>query len=116
MELDAFTESLGSRQGRVRQDVAGTYVLVLGDLQAHRVHNLTVGDFVEWAQDVDLTGEALVRVKGSLQVPSDVPLDMAWEVSITVNAIKRARLVASRGRTVRTDDLAAFVGDDIGMH
>jgi hypothetical protein len=114
MELDAFTEALGTRQGRLRRD--GGHVLVLGDVEAHRVHELRVGDYVEWGQDVDLTDEVLVRVQGSLRTPKDVPPGFAWEVSFTVDGEKHARLVATPGRAQRADDMAASVAGMVGTH
>jgi hypothetical protein len=114
MEVDAFTEALGTRQGRVRRGTG--HVLVLGDVEAGRVHALSVGDYVEWEQEVDLTGELVVRVQGSMVTPKDVPAGLAWEVSITVDDVKRARLVATPGRRQRIDDVAAYVGDLAGDH
>ena len=117
MELDAFTEALGTRQGRLLiQSEPRTYALVLGDLVARRRQELTRGDFVEWGQEVDLTDEVLVGARGSLRVPSDMPPELGWEVSITVDGQKRACLLALPGRSQRLDDLAAFVGAETGRH
>ena len=114
MELDAFTEALGTRQGRLRQD--GGYVLVLGDVEPRRAHELSVGDYVEWRQDVDLTDEVVVRIQGSMRTPKDVPAGLAWEVSIIVDDITVARLIATPGRTQRVDDMAAYVASMVGEH
>jgi hypothetical protein len=114
MELDAFTEALGVRHGRLGRD--DSHVLVLGDVEAHRLHALSIGDYVEWGQEVDLTGEVLIRVLGSMRAPKDVPAGFAWEVSITVDGVKRARLVARPGRMQRVDDMAAHVAGMIGSH
>jgi hypothetical protein len=114
MELDAFSEALGTRQGRLRRD--DSHVLVLGDAEADRIHTLSVGDYVEWEQDVNLTGEMLVRVRGSMRAPKEVPAGLRWEASITVDGEKRARLVATSGRTQRVDDMAAYVGGTVGRH
>lgn len=114
MELDVFTEALGVRQGRVRTDTDPSHVLVLGDLEARRVHDLKVGDYVEWKQEVDLGPDDLVRVRGSMTAPKDVPAGLAWELSITIEGRKVSRLHAVAGRVQRVDDLAAFAGDDVG--
>jgi hypothetical protein len=114
MELDAFTEALGTRQGQLR-GTAG-HVLVLGDVEAKRFHALSVGDFVEWAQEVDLTGEVLVRLQGSMRTPKDLLPGLCWEVAITIDDVKRVRFWATPGRTHRLEDVAAYVGGMAGRH
>lgn len=114
MELDAFTEALGTRQGRVRQ--GDSPVLVLGDIEARRVHALSEGDFVEWEQLVDLTNETLLRIQGGIATPTDLPDGWTWEVSLTVDGAKYARLRATPGRAQRVDDLTAYVRDLTGLH
>jgi len=115
VELDAFTSDLGRSQGRVLGS-EGRPVLVLGDLQLRRVAELTPGDFVEAQQLIDLTAEHLVRARGSLRVPDDLPEGLAWEVSLTIDGVKRARLRARGGETKAIDDLAANVTRDRGVH
>jgi hypothetical protein len=115
MELDAFTQALGIRQGRVRragEDAA--HVLVLGDVEARRAHNLTAGDYIEWSQQVDLGPADIVRLRGSMTVPNDVPPGLAWELSIVIAGRKASSLVAVPGRAQRLDDMAAFAGNDAG--
>jgi hypothetical protein len=115
MELDAFTEALGKRQGRVRApSERSAHLLVLGDVEARRVHNLTVGDYVEWSQDVDLGTDDVVRIRGTMTTPREVPSGLAWELSIMIDGRKAASLLAAPGRTQRLDDMAALATDAPG--
>jgi hypothetical protein len=91
-------------------------VLVLGDLQLRRVAELTPGDFVQAEQAVDLTNERIVRARGSLRVLEELPVALAWEVSLSIDGVKRARLRVRGGQTKAIDDLAANVTRDRGMH
>jgi len=117
MELDAFTSDLGRSQGRVPAPGSdGGAVLVLGDLRLHRVAEVTPGDFVQAEQVVDLTDERIMRARGSLRVPEDLPAAIAWEVSLCIDGVKRASLRVRAGQTKAVDDLAANVTRDRGMH
>lgn len=114
MELDAFTAALGKRQGRVRAPgESGAHLLVLGDVEARRARNLTVGDYVEWSQDVELRADEVVRIRGTMSTP-DVPPGLAWELSIMIDGRKAARLLAAPGRTQRLDDMVALATDALG--
>jgi hypothetical protein len=115
VELDAFTSQLGRTQGRVTSP-GGAAVLVLGDLQARQVAQLTPGDFVQAEQDVDLTDERIIRTRGSLRVPDGLPNAAAWEVSLCVDGVKRATLRARGGETKSVDDLAINVVMERGVH
>jgi uncharacterized protein YbjT (DUF2867 family) len=89
---------------------------VLGNLQLRQAAELTSGDFVEAQQLVDLTDERIVRARGSIHVPDDLPSAFAWEVSLSVDGDKRARLIVRGGQTKSIDDLAANVTGDRGLH
>ncbi len=117
MELDAFTSDLGRSQGRVLTPGAdGHAVLVLGDLQLRRFAEVTPGDFIQAEQVVDLTGDVVVRARGSLRVSEDLPDALAWEVSLCIDGVKRARLRARGGETKAIDDMAMNVTRDDGVH
>jgi len=117
MELDAFTSDLGRFQGRVPEPGGSRgAVLVLGDVRLRRGAELTVGDFVEAQQLVDLTDERIVRVRGSLSVPDNLVADLAWEVSLFIDSVKRASLRVCGGETKAIDDLAVNVSRERGMH
>jgi hypothetical protein len=102
--MDAFTARLGTSEGRVTQD-DGTIVFVLGDLQAGRFHDLVPGDYVEIAQTANLTGIALVRVRGALRAPAAG----SWRVSLRVGGVEVAGLAGWAGKTRSVSDLAANV-------
>jgi hypothetical protein len=102
--MDAFTARLGSSQGRVL-DASGTAVFVLGDLDVGRFHDLVPGDFAEIAQTADLTGVAVVRVRGTLRAPARG----AWRVTLRVGGADVASLDGWPGRTRTVSDLAANV-------
>jgi len=80
------------------------------------VAELTPGNFVEAQQHVDLTGERIVRARGSLSVPDDLVGALAWEVSLSIDGVKRAWLRVRGGQTKSIDDLAANVSRDRGVH
>ena len=102
--MDAFTARLGGSEGRVVQS-DGTIVFLLGDLESGRFHDLAPGDYVETAQTADLTGIALVRVRGTLRAPPSG----SWRVSLRIGGVEVAGLPGWPGRTRRVTDLAANV-------
>lgn len=117
MELDAFTSDLGRSQGRVPTPGGeGRAVLVLGDLQLRRTVDLRAGDFVQAEQAVDLTDERLIRTRGSLRASEDLPIEVAWEVSLCIDGVKRASLRVRGGEWKSIDDLAANVTRERGVH
>ena len=83
MELDAFTNRVGTGQGRLGAP-SGAFEFVLGDAEAGRFAALVPGDHTGLTQDVDLAGIDLIRLQGALQVPASLPAGLAWEVSIVV--------------------------------
>jgi hypothetical protein len=115
MDLDAFTSRLGDGQGRV---VApdGSISFVLGDVEPGRLFELVAGDHVEVMQTTDLTGVALVRALVTLRVPKSVPAGLAWEASVIVDGVKRARATCAAGRTRSITDLVANVSKLAGSH
>ncbi len=115
MELDAFRSQLGEGQGRVA-NAEGEHVFVLGDETGARAAELSPGDFAEVSQDVDVTGADVVRVWLRLRVPDDVPDDMGWVVSITVDGRVVARGTARAGTTRDLTDLLGNVSKIAGTH
>jgi hypothetical protein len=65
---------------------------------------------------VDVTGINLVRVLLRLKVPASIPADLAWEASVTVDGVKKARMTALPGREHLVTDLAANVSKLTGVH
>lgn len=115
MALDAFTSRLGDGEGRIPTP-AGEVRFVLGDGEPGRFFDLVAGDHVDVSQSTDLTGIALVRVLVRLRVPRGVPADRAWEASVVVDGVKRARMTCAPGCTRSITDLAANVSKLTGMH
>lgn len=115
MELDAFTSRLGLGQGRV-VGASGEVTLVLGDLEPGRRAELFEGDRVEIVQPLDVTGVALVRAELHVRAPTEVPPDLAWEVSVLVDGAPAARVLLAPGRTRALRDLAANVSKLSGVH
>lgn len=118
-DFDAFTSRLSLGQGRVPAATAsgnGAWAFVLGDVQAGRDCELTVGDHAEVVQDADLTGLALVRARVTLRVPPRMPPDLAWQVSLIVDGVKHAIVTGRARRTRALTDLAANVSKLSGMH
>ncbi|MEQ9649811.1 MAG: hypothetical protein RLO52_30215 [Sandaracinaceae bacterium] len=115
MELDAFRSHLGEGQGRVAA-ANGEHVFVLGDATGGQHAELTEGDFGEVAQDVDVTGADLVRVWLRLRVPDDVPPDLAWVASITVDGRVVGQGTARPGSTRDLTDLLGNVSKLVGTH
>jgi hypothetical protein len=107
--MDAFTARLGSSQGRV-VDASGVAVFVLGDLDVGRFHDLVPGDYAEIAQTADLTGIAIVRVRGTLRASSQG----AWRVSLRIAGADVGRLDGWPGRTRTISDLGANVAGASG--
>lgn len=99
-DFDAFTSRLGFGQGRVPAgtDGDGAWAFVLGDVQAGRACELTVGDHAEVVQDVDLTGIALVRARITLRVPARMPPGLVWQASLVVDGVKRAVAAGRAGQ------------------
>jgi hypothetical protein len=115
MELDAFTERLGQDQGRVAA-TGGAVNFALGDLEPGWRADLAVGDYVEVVQTLDITGVALVRVRGSLRVPRALDPALAWEVAVVADGAPAARIFGLAGRTRTLTDLAANVSKLTGAH
>lgn len=116
MELDAFSSQVGLTQGRLDPARAGEHAFVLGDELGGRVAELTPGDFAEVAQDADVTDVDIVRVWLRLRVPDDVPPDLAWVASITVDDRVVARGTARPGQTRDLTDLIGNVSKLAGTH
>lgn len=120
MELDAFRSHLGMDQGRIAPagaaSASGMYVFVLGHDAPGYVCHLDTGDHAEIVQDVDLTTIDLVRVHLQMRVPDDLPAGIAWEASIRIDGVRRARASCRPGRTRRITDLAANVSKLTGVH
>lgn len=116
MELDAFNSQLGLTQGRLQPSADGTHVFVLGDELGGRMAELSAGDFAEVAQEADVTDVDLVRVWLRLRVPDDVPADLAWVASITIDDRVVGRGTARRGQTRDLTDLLGNVSKLAGTH
>jgi hypothetical protein len=116
--LTAFTSRLGLGQGRLRTSKAspGEYAFVLGDVEPGHYFQLAPGDYSSVTQAVDVTGINLVRVLLRLKVPASIPADLAWEASVTVDGVKKARMTALPGREHLVTDLAANVSKLTGVH
>ncbi len=115
MELDAFTCRLGDGQGRDATSDAEVR-FVLGDTEPGRPFDLVAGDRVEVTQSTDLTGVTLVRALLRMRVPKGLPASLAWEASIVVDGVKRARMTCATGRSRSITDLAANVSKLTGTH
>ena len=115
MDLDAFTSRLGDGQGRLAAP-DGEITFVLGDAEPGRLFELRPGDHVEVTQTTDLTGIALVRAVVRLRVAKGLAADLAWEVAVLVDGVKRAGTTCSAGRTRTIGDLAANVSKLSGVH
>jgi hypothetical protein len=107
--MDAFTARLGISEGRLTED-SGDVVFVLGDLDPGRFHDLATGDYVEIAQTADLTGVAVVRVRGTLRAP----VVGSWRVGLRVGGREVAGLGGWPGKTRGVTDLAANVSEASG--
>lgn len=120
MELDAFSIRLGEGQGRVAPAHAppgfSAVLFVLGEDEPGWRFDLDQGDRAEVVQTADLTGVAFVRTNLALRVPASVPAGLAWEASIVVDGVKRARALGVPGRTRVLGDLAANVSKLSGAH
>lgn len=114
MALTAFTSRLGIGQGRVERD--GEIMFVLGENEVGRLFDLAPGDHVEVVQGVDVTGAKLLRAQLLLRVPASLPDGSAWEASIVVDGVKRARTVGRPGRERLITDLAANVSKLSGVY
>ncbi len=114
MEFDAFSARLGLSQGRVEID--GYHVFVLGDDRTSYLHDLKPGDFSEVNQESDLTAVDLVRADLALSIPSSLPSEFYWEVSIVVSGNKLATATGRPDRTRQLHDLAANVSKLSGPH
>jgi len=116
VELDAFSSQVGLTQGRLDPASDGEHVFVLGDELGGRVAELSPGDFAEVAQDADVTDVDVVRVWLRLRVPDDLPPDLAWVASITVDDRVVARGTARPGQTRDLTDLLGNVSKLAGTH
>jgi len=118
--LGAFNARLGLGQGRVQpaaiRPPGGEYVFVIGADEPGWRADLEPGDHGQVAQQVDLTGVDLVRVSLHLRVPADLPAGLAWEVSLVVDGVKRARSTCLPGRERTLTDLAANISKLGGVH
>jgi hypothetical protein len=115
MELDAFTSALGVAQGRVTEP-SGEVRFVIGHLDAGQLFDLMPGDHAEVTQSIDVTTVAVVRVVVDVAVPAMLPPGLAWEVSITVDGIKRAAVRSVAGQRRRLRDLTTNVSKFFGVH
>jgi hypothetical protein len=102
--VDAFTARLGASEGRVVTD-AGDVVFVLGDVEPGHFHDLAVGDYAEVAQTADVSGIAIVRVRGTLRAPAVG----SWRASLRIAGVEVATLRGWPGKTRGLSDLAANV-------
>ncbi len=115
MELDAFTNRVGTGQGRLGAP-SGAFEFVLGDAEAGRFATLLPGDRTGLTQDVDLAGIDLIRLQGALRVPASLPDGLAWEASIVVAGRTLARVRCPSGRTRQLTDVTANVSKLNGVH
>jgi len=115
MELDAFTNRVGTGQGRLGAP-SGAFEFVLGDAEAGRFAALVPGDHTGLTQDVDLAGIDLIRLEAALRVPASLPEGLAWEVSILVAGGTLSRVRCPSGRTRQLTDVAANVSKLNGVH
>jgi hypothetical protein len=120
MELTAFESRVGLGQGRIAPanaaPASGDCVFVLGEDEAGRLFELAPGDHAEVVQQTDLTGADLVRAHLRLRVPASLPASLAWEASLVVDGVKRARATCPPGREREITDLAANVSKMTGPH
>jgi hypothetical protein len=118
--LSAFNARLGLGQGRVQPSAVtppgGEYVFVIGADDPGWRADLEIGDRGQVAQQVDVTGVDLVRASLHLRVHADLPSGLAWEVSLLVDGVKRARATCMAGRARALIDLAANVSKETGVH
>jgi hypothetical protein len=115
VELDAFTNRVGTGQGRLASS-SGTFEFVLGDAEVGRFATLVAGDRTGLTQDVDLAGIDLIRLQGALRVPPSLPQSLAWEASIVVDGWTHVRVRCPSGRTRQLTDVAANVSKLNGVH
>ncbi len=115
MELDAFRSHLDEGQGRVAT-ADGEHAFVLGDATGGSQSEFAAGDFAEVVQDVDVTDADVVRVWLRLRVPDDVPPDLAWVASITVDGRVVGQSTARPGSTRDLTDLLGNVSKLAGTH
>ncbi|MDJ0766536.1 MAG: hypothetical protein QNJ97_26415 [Myxococcota bacterium] len=114
MALTAFDSRLGISQGCVQ--VGEEFVFVLGDDQQGYEYELSPGDHAEVVQETDLSSIDLIRTELKINVPSDLPVGLAWEVSIIVDGSKYAQAKHASGRMRMITDLAANVSKLSGVH
>jgi hypothetical protein len=115
VELDAFTNRLGTGQGRLGAP-SGAFEFVLGDAEAGRFASLVPGDRTGLTQDVDLAGIDFIRLQGVLRVQKSLPEGLAWEASIVVDGGTHARVRCPSGRRRQLTDVAANVSKLNGVH
>jgi hypothetical protein len=120
MELDAFSSRLGISQGRIvpvnGTPSSGDFAFVLGDDEVERFAELAPGDRAQISQSVDLTEQTLVRVHLQLRVPKSLDPGLAWEASILIDGVKRARFTCAAGRERVATDMTANVSKLNGIH
>lgn len=116
--LTAFTCRLGEGQGRLRTPnaTAGEFAFILGEQEPGHIFELAAGDYAEVTQQVDLTSILLVRALLRLRIPARSLTGLAWEASLVVDGVKRARLRVKPGRERFATDLAANVSKLSGLH
>lgn len=112
--MDDFTAHLGLQQGRLI-DTQGRAVFVLGAQTLGWRADLAAGDFVEVAQDADLTAITLIRVDGALEMRGVAP-QHAWEVTLRIDDAVYATLRGRPHQTRALHDVAACVVDKQGVH
>jgi hypothetical protein len=65
---NAFQIPLGELAGRVPGGVSGTYELVLGEVEPGMLADVGINEYIEYAQDIDVTGVEYILfwIKGVL--------------------------------------------------
>jgi hypothetical protein len=105
-----FDFSLGLAQGRIASDdaPAGAYVFELGHEGGRALTDVSVGDYSEVSQTVNVqSNDLLARVTVRVVEPVETNASIAWEVVglLDSSAFFRRRLT-DKGRTLELTDLA----------
>lgn len=112
-DTTVFASALGEHQGRIERE-DGRAVFVLGGSAPTLRGRVSIGDWVEVAQEVDCTGIHLVRLAGTVRVPSDTPPGAIWVLSIR-RPFEPLMSVRLRPGVRRLDDVAASVSRFVGV-
>lgn len=120
MAFTPFDAAMGSRQGRIRpagfDPTSGEYAFVLGSDATRHLHDFEIGDHAETQQNVDLTGQNLVRAKIRMRNAPEIPAGVNWEASITIDGTRQTAMLLRPGRTRDRADMAANVSKLSGVH